>query len=149
MLSQRFSTIVILTIITMTVTAVVITYGLLYGNKTINNEGTVNAIGVGVYWENACINEVSTINWGYLEPGTSQNITIYIKNEGTIPMTLNMTIANWNPTTASNYITLNWNQEGSQVNAQSVLETVLTLTVSSNISEIDSFSFDIIITGTE
>ncbi|MDH5448217.1 MAG: hypothetical protein OEX01_04350, partial [Candidatus Bathyarchaeota archaeon] len=64
---------------TMTVTAVVLTSGILFGNRTINNQGNVNSIGVGVYWENTCINEVSTINWGYLEPGSSQNITIYIR----------------------------------------------------------------------
>jgi len=134
---------------TMTVTAVVLTSGILFGNRTINNQGNVNSIGVGVYWENTCINEVSTINWGYLEPGSSQNITIYIRNEGNIPMTLNMTTDNWNPSSASTYITLSWNSEGSQVSADSVLETILTLSVSSGISEIDSFSFDITITGIE
>jgi len=149
MLNQRFSTIILLTVITMAVIAVVITSGLLFGSKTINNQGNVNSIGVGVYWENACINEVSTIDWGYMEPGASQNVTIYIQNEGTIPMTLNMTTDNWNPSSASTYITLSWNSEGSQVNANSVLEVVLTLSVASNISEINSFSFDITITGTE
>ncbi|MDH5449098.1 MAG: hypothetical protein OEX01_08900, partial [Candidatus Bathyarchaeota archaeon] len=70
-------------------------------------------------------------------------------NEGNIPMTLNMTTDNWNPSSASTYITLSWNSEGSQVSADSVLETILTLSVSSGISEIDSFSFDITITGIE
>jgi len=149
MLNQRFSIIILLTVMTMTVTAVVLTSGILFGNRTINNQGNVNSIGVGVYWENTCINEVSTINWGYLEPGSSQNITIYIRNEGNIPMTLNMTTDNWNPSSASTYITLSWNSEGSQVSADSVLETILTLSVSSGISEIDSFSFDITITGIE
>jgi len=149
MLNQRFSTIILLTVMTMVVAAVVITSGLLFGSKTINNQGNVNSIGVGVYWENACINEVSAIDWGYIEPSASQNVTIYIQNEGTIPMTLNMTTDNWNPSSASTYITLSWNSEGSQVNANSVLEAVLTLSVASNISEIDSFSFDITITGTE
>lgn len=149
MLNQKFSAIILLTVMTMAVAAVVLTSGILFGSKTINNQGNVNAIGVGVYRENECINETTTINWGYIEPGSTQNVTIYIRNEGNIPMTLNMTTDNWNPSSASTYITLSWNQEGSQVNAQSVLETVLTLSVSSSISEIDSFSFDITITGTE
>ncbi|MCW3986409.1 MAG: hypothetical protein NWE91_08410 [Candidatus Bathyarchaeota archaeon] len=149
MLNQRFSTIILLTVITMAVAAVVITSGLLFGSQTINNQGNVNSVGVGVYWENACINEILTIDWGYMEPGASQNVTIYIQNEGTVPMTLNMTTDNWIPSSASTYMTLSWDSEGSQVNANSVLETVLTLSVASNISEISSFSFDITITGTE
>lgn len=149
MLNQRFSAIILLTIMTMAVSAVILASGILFGSKTINNEGNVNSIGVGVYRENACINEVSTIDWGYIEPGSSQNVIIYVRNEGSITMTLNMTTDNWNPSSSSTYITLNWNNEGSHVNAQSVLETILTLSVSSNISEISSFSFDITITGTE
>lgn len=149
MLNQRFFTIILLTVITMSITAVVITSGLLFGSRTIDNQGNVSSLGVGVYWENACINEILTIDWGYMEPGGSLNVTIYIQNEGTVPMTLNMTTDNWDPSSASTYITLSWDSEGSQVNANSVLETVLTLSVASNISEIDSFSFDITITGTE
>jgi len=100
---------------TMAVSAVFLTSGLLFGTRTINNGGTVNAIGVGVYWENACTNKVTTINWGALEPGSTQTVTVYIKNEGNIPMTLNMTKGNWNPATASTFITLSWNREGSQI----------------------------------
>ena len=148
-MNSRFSAIVLLTITTMAVAAVVLTYGILFGSRTINNQGNVNAIGVGVYWETTCENEVSTIDWGYVEPGSSQNITIYIRNEGNIPMTLNMTVDNWDPSAASTYMTMNWNQESSQVNGQAVLETLLTLSVSPSISDIFNFSFDITITGTE
>ena len=148
-MNQRFSAIIILTVMTMAVSAVFLTSGLLFGTRTINNGGTVNAIGVGVYWENACTNEVTTIDWGALEPGSTKTVTVYVRNEGNIPMTLNMTDGNWNPLSASTYITLSWNREGSQVNAQSVLQTVLTLTVSSSISEISGFSFNITIAGTE
>ncbi len=147
--SQRFSAIFIITVAAMAVTTVVFTYGLLFGNKTINNQGNVNAIGVGVYLENECINEVSTIDWGYIEPGSTHKVTIYIRNEGNIPMILNMTIGNWNPSPASAHITVSWDQEGSQVGAQAVVETVLTLLVSPDISDVSNFSFDITIIGTE
>lgn len=133
----------------MAVASVVFTYGLLFGSKTINNEGNVNTIGVGVYSEATCINEVSTIDWGYVVPGSTKNVTVYVRNEGTIPMTLSMTVDNWVPAGASTYMVLSWNREGSQVDAQSVLQAVLTLSVSSSISDVSSFSFDITITGTE
>lgn len=149
MLSQRSSALILLTIAAMAVATVFLTSGILFGSKTLNNRGNVNAIGVGVYLEDMCVNEVTTIDWGYMEPGSSKNVTIYIKNEGNTPMTLNMTVGNWNPPTASTYMTLDWNREGSQVNAQSVQETTLTLSVASTIIEVYSFSFDITIIGIE
>lgn len=149
MLNQRFSAILFVTVAAMAVASVVLTYGLLFGSKTISNQGNVNAIGVGVYWEDTCVNEVLTIDWGLIEPGASENVTVYILNEGTVPMTLNMTTGNWDPAAASTDIALSWTREGSSVNAQSVLQAVLTLSVSSSISDVSSFSFDITITGTE
>jgi len=147
MLNARFSTMILLIVATMTVATAVVTYGVIFGSKTINNAGNVNIIGVGVYWEASCTNEVSTINWSYVEPGSTQDTTIYIRNEGTITMTMNMTTSNWSSPQASAYITLNWNREGSQVNPNAVLETVLTLTVSPYVTEMSGFSFDITITG--
>ena len=149
MLNQRFSAILLVTVAAMAVASVVLTYGLLFGSKTISNQGHVNTIGVGVYWEDTCVNEVSTIDWGLIEPGASENVTVYILNEGTVPMTLNMTTDNWDPAAASTDIALSWDREGNAVNAQSVLQAVLTLSVSSSISDVSSFSFDITITGTE
>ena len=149
MINQKFSAIIILTVITMAITTVVFASGLLFGNRTISSQGTVNSIGVGVYWESGCVNNISSISWGYIEPGSSKNVTIYIRNEGNIPMTLNMTDDNWSPSSASTYITLGWNREGNQIDADSVVETVLTLSVSSSIIDINNFSFDITIIGAE
>jgi hypothetical protein len=149
MLNQRFSAILLVSVAAMAVASVVLTYGLLFGSKVISNQGNVSTIGVGVYWEDACVNNVTRIDWGLIEPGGSQNVTVYILNKGTVPMTLNMTTDNWDPAAASADITLSWNCEGSSVSAQSVLQAVLTLSVSSSISDVSSFSFDITITGTE
>lgn len=93
--------------------------------------------------------EVTTIDWGYLEPDSTQDLTIYIKNEGTKPMALNLTTEGWIPVTAPTFITLDWDQEGAQVTAYTVVETTLTLSVSSEISQITSFNFNMTITGTE
>ena len=149
MLNQRFSAMLFVTVAAMAVASVVLTYGLLFGSKTFSSQGNVNSIGVGVYWEDTCVNEVSTIDWGLIEPGASVNVTVYILNEGTVPMTLNVTTDNWDPAAASADIALSWDCEGSSVSAQSVSQAVLTLSVSSSISNVSSFSFDITITGTE
>jgi len=149
MINQRLSTLILLTAMTMIVATVVVASGLLFGTRTINNAGNINSIGVGVYWENTCVNEIETIDWEYLEPGSVENVTIYIRNEGNVPMTLNMSTSSWNPAQTSMYVTLSWNRENSVVSGQSVLEAILTMQVSLNVTAITSFDFDITIAGTE
>jgi hypothetical protein len=64
-------------------------------------------------------------------------------------MTLSMTTGNWNPVSASSYVTVSWNRESHVLNADSVVQTVLTVSLSSGISGITTASFDMTITGTE
>jgi len=116
-------------------------------NRTISNVGSVTAIGVGVYWDQACTNPVSTISWGVMPPGSNKNVTVYIRNEGNTAAWLSMTKSNWNPSNASNYMTLNWDYGGQILNANEVVQVKLTLTVSSSITGITNFSFDITITA--
>ena len=149
MANQRISALIFLTVITMAIGAVVLGSGILFGSRTITNQGNVNAIRVGVYSEASCTNNISSINWGYIEPGSTKNFTIYIRNEGNLPMTLNMTTEGWNPNSTSTYISLRWNREASLVAVNSVVETVLTLLVSPDIAEITDFAFDITIIGSE
>jgi hypothetical protein len=116
-------------------------------SKTVSNTGTVKAVGVGVYWNFGCTNPVTSIDWGTLEPGQTENQTIYIKNTSNVQVTLSMTKQNWNPTDASTYITCTWNSEGKSLNVNEVTSSVLTLTVRNNITGITNFSFDITIIG--
>jgi hypothetical protein len=73
---------------------------------------------------------------------------VYVKNTGNAAVTLNMTTSAWSPSSASSYITLTWNQTGTVLQAGGVVTAGLTLTVSSSISGITSFSFNITISGT-
>jgi hypothetical protein len=84
-----------------------------------------------------------------LEPGETVNLPVYIKNEGTVGVILNITTENWNPPKAFGNITLDWNREDYVLDSGEVTEAILTLTVSADVDGITSFSFDIIITGTE
>jgi len=123
---------------------------LLTSFQRVPNGGNVKAVGVGVYWDSACTNNVTSIDWGFLDPGQSANRTVYVKNHGNTPIVLNMTSENWTPSSARNYIIFSWNREGYVLNTTvPVVQVVLTLSVSSNISGITNFNFDIIITGTE
>jgi hypothetical protein len=130
-------------------TATISTLAAISNSKSIQNYGTVKAVNVGVYWDSACTNATSTVNWGMLSPGASSNVTLYVRNEGNIAVKLSLTTQNWNPVNTSNYMGLTWNRQGQTVNAGSVTQAALTLSVYSNVTGITSFSFDIIIAGIE
>jgi hypothetical protein len=118
-------------------------------SRNIQNYGTVKSLNVGVYWDSGYTNTTSTVYWGALPPGTSASVTLYVRNEGNVPVKLSLTTQNWNPLTAANYMALAWNRQGQAVNAGSSVQATLTLSVFSNVTGITNFSFDIIITGAE
>jgi hypothetical protein len=124
--------------------------GLLTASQTIPNTGNVKAVGVGVYSDSGCNQKVLSIQWGTLDPGETSHEPVYIRNEGNTAVVLTMTTENWSPASASSYITLSWNlEQGYVLDPAESVETVLTLSVSPSISGVESFTFDIIITGTE
>ncbi len=115
---------------------------------TVSSGGSVKGIGVGIYWDSACADKVSSIDWGLLDPDSSKTVTVYIRNEGNSVITLSKSTQNWNPSAASSYMTLNWNYKGQTLSVNQVLQIALTLVVSPDILEITSFSFDIMIAAT-
>jgi hypothetical protein len=120
---------------------------LLTSNRSIPNSGEITAINVGVYSDSACTTSLTSWNWSTLDPGSSTLKTMYVKNNGTVPMTLNMTTNTWT-SGASTYITVAWNREGYVVNDGTSVQANVTLTVSPSITGITTFSFNLVITGT-
>ncbi len=121
----------------------------LTASRTIPSTGNVKATGVNVYWNLACTNETTVIDWGTMSPSTAKSYTIYVKNNGTVPVTLSMATNDWSPSSAASYMSLQWNRTGYVLNQNSVVAASLTLTVSSAVSGISNFSFDITVTGSE
>jgi hypothetical protein len=136
------------TIVAMVIMVTAVALALLQATQTIPNTGTIKGINVGVYENSACTVPLTSLAWGTLDPGSSTIKTMYVKNEGTSPMTLSMTTNTWNPSNALSYITVTWNQNGTVVNAGLNVQANVTLTVSPNISGIPSFAFTMVITGT-
>ncbi|MCW4044355.1 MAG: hypothetical protein NWE94_02410 [Candidatus Bathyarchaeota archaeon] len=126
----------------------VTTAGLLSVSQTVSSTGTVTAVNVGVYSDSQCTQTLTNINWGTISPGNSVTYTIYVKNTGNTPITLSMTKTGWNPANADGPITVTWNKEGTSLSAGQSTAATLTLTVSSGISGITTFSVNIVITGT-
>jgi archaellum component FlaG (FlaF/FlaG flagellin family) len=120
----------------------------LLSTKTISNTGNIKAVNVSLYQDSSCTIPLSTLTWSNVEPNSSTVQTMYVKNEGTAPMTLNRTTNTWSPANASTYITATWNQENTIVNPGNNVQAIVTLTVSPSISGITSFTFTMVIKGT-
>jgi len=146
---HRFLATIALAVVVLGVIAALSAYGVLSNSKSLQSYGSVKAVNVGVYWDNGCTNITSTVDWGMLSPGTSKNVTLYVRNEGNTAVKLSLTTQNWNPLSASNYMRLSWSREAQTVNLGSVLNATLTFSVFSNVTGITNFSFDIVIAGTE
>jgi hypothetical protein len=117
-------------------------------SSTISNVGSLKTISIEAFWDAALTNRVNVIDWEILEPGAQKSFLIYFHNEGNSAVTLTKSTSNWNPTVASNYLTLNWDYNGQKIKAGENLQVTLTLSVSESITGITNFSFDIIVVGT-
>jgi hypothetical protein len=116
-------------------------------SSTISSIGTFKAIGIGVYWDDDSTSRVNAINWGFLMPGSQKSFTVYVCNEGNIPLTLSISASNWRPSIASDYLTLTWSYAGQTVKAGTTIPVTLTLSVSESVTGISSFTFDITAVG--
>ena len=122
--------------------------GLLSTSKTVSSSGSIKAINVGVFYDYACTQEVSSIDWGIPEPGDVVLYTVYVKNTGNVDMTLYLQTSNWTPVNAGDYLSVTWDEESTVLSDDQVVEAVITLTVDNSITGIGDFSFQIIIGGT-
>ena len=124
-------------------------YGLLSTVCPIGSTGVVASANLGVFQESQCINNVTSINWGTLSAGGTNSVTVYVKNIGTVPLTLSLSTGSWSPAGAQSYMTVTWNYAGATIQPNGVQAVTITLTVSASIQGITNFSFNVIITGTQ
>jgi hypothetical protein len=142
------TTIVILVITGLALTLT--TFAAVTVSKSLSSTGTVSVSpNLGLYSDSGCTTTQTTIDWGSATPGSTVTRTVYIKNTGTgASVSLSMAASSWSPTSANGPITLSWNKEGAILAPGQSTAALLTLTVSSSISEITSFSVQINIVGT-
>ena len=144
----RFSTGAIIALATTSIFLTLVTAGII-ATQTIQSNGTVTTVNVGVYSDEQCTQNCTSISWGIIYPQDTINRTVYIKNTGNVPITLSMSKENWDPTDATNYLTLTWDREGEELAVDESISGILTLSTASDTGDLANFSFDIIIAGAE
>jgi hypothetical protein len=141
-------TVVALILVAIALTAT--TYGAISVNQSLTTSGSVNVTpNLGLYSDSSCTTSLSTIDWGAITAGNNITRTVYVKNTGTgTSLTLSISTSNWTPTAANGPITINWNKEGTRLTPGQSTAATITLTSSSSIVDITTFSVQILISGT-
>jgi hypothetical protein len=114
---------------------------------TVSALETPNSI--QVYWDPNCENLVKSLDWGNIFAGRTQNIDLFLRNEGDELVSLDLTAENWAPATAEQNMTLSWNYDGYPIYKDQVRNVQLALSVSPEVQGLSTFSFDIVIGSEE
>ena len=122
-------------------------FGRLVFLRTFSSHGAVKTFGVGVYLDSDCSFPVSSLDWGLVDPGAASNVTFHIRNEGNYPVTLFLGAENWNPESASTYLTLTWDYGGQTIDPGETVQVTLSLWASPDMGDLVDFYFDVIIGG--
>ena len=119
--------------------------------KRIPSSGTVHitTLGIDAFWDEACTNAITTIDWGTRGPGDTASKVLYVENTGNTAVVLSLMAENWVPATAESFISVAWDAEDSTLSASAVKAVTLTMTIATNISGVASFTLDIVLTGDE
>ncbi|MCW3994911.1 MAG: hypothetical protein NWE98_02025 [Candidatus Bathyarchaeota archaeon] len=90
---------------------------------------------------------VNRIEWGTIYPNSTVTKTVIVTNLGTVPLTLKMNVEDWNPPLASKYIYVTWDRENEVLYRGESVTASISLTVSSQVTNVTDFSNQIKISG--
>jgi hypothetical protein len=88
---------------------------------------------------------VSSLNWGVLEPGQNKSLGLLISNTGNVVAQLIVKTQKWEPREAEQFLNLTWDLGYSALDVGNNVAVTLTLHVSPMIKNITAFSFEIVI----
>jgi len=130
--------------------------------------GTIHTIGVKAYYDPNLENMTTQIEWGKTYPGSTANVTLYIKSISNTKTALHLQTANWafrnstnaivsGPNSTTPYLNLTWNYNNTIINPDQTIPITLTLSVTNSSTftrflkenDVTNFSFDITISATE
>ena len=109
----------------------------------IPDQSSNEPAGFEAYWDSRGTQRVTSIEWGALEPGANESITMFIKNKGKSPITLSYFLSNWQTTELETYLDLTWDYDGQIINFKEMIPVTFTLHAAENAQTIEHFNFDI------
>jgi len=143
-------TVIVAALILIGVSLTLITFATLSTSSTLSSTGSVSTTtNLGLYSDSGCTIPLNSINWGAITAGGSVTRTIYVKNLSSgSALTLSMATSNWSPSNSNGYLTISWNQNGTELQPGTSISVDLILSVSPTVVGITTFSVQISIIGT-
>ena len=126
--------------------AVAVAATILYYRYTLRGRGVIASVDIDVYEDPGLLEEIQEIDWGICYPGSNYSRLIYLKSVGNVNLTLGLEAVNWDPPEAS-VIGLTWDYDGRILEPGTSLSVTLTLMVPGELSGVQEFAFDIVITS--
>lgn len=113
----------------------------------VSSVGQVKTVGLDAYEDANLTIPLTAIDWGTIEPSANKSVQIYIQSSSNAPIFLWLSTENWVPMNATSWISLSWDYGGSLLQPNESMALTLTLAISENVTNIQTFSMDIVITG--
>lgn len=139
---QLVGAVIVGVIITAAVTAAIMFYAL-----RIRGTGTIKMIGLEAYGDPEATKPISSVDWGELTPGGFSEVILYLKSTSNAPANLTLSTEAWSPSRAGDFITLEWDYDGSELKPGEIRDVLFTLRVSASITDVTAFAFDFVITA--
>jgi hypothetical protein len=103
---------------------------------------------ISVYEDAGCTEHVSSISWGTLELGGTQQVVVYVRNDGNDTFNLDLATRDWQPGNAYLWLNFSWSCQNTTITAGQVVKVTQTLHVSSDFpSGFSGVSFNIVFEG--
>jgi len=103
---------------------------------------------IGVYWDASCTQSVDSISWGTLSIGGTQQVVVYVRNEGNDTFNLDLATLDWQPGNLYLWLSFSWSCQNYTIGAGQVEKVTQTLHVPSDLpSGFSNFSFNIVFEG--
>jgi hypothetical protein len=125
------------------------TYSVLSAQGKIGSSGRIVVIGVKVtaVGSNA---DLQSIEWGDLSAGSTTTRQISVINNGTIPTTLSMSVDDWVPLIAQQYLTITWNyNSGTVLQPGSSQAVTFAINVNQYVTGVNAFTNTIYVMATQ
>jgi hypothetical protein len=146
MVNKNQATIIAAGLIVLIATVAIVT--VLTFQYPISSTGSIRTIGCQVYGNEELTTLINAIDWGSINVGGHSDATVWVKNNGTAPITLTLSTNSYVPANTQSYLTLTWTYSNQTIQPNNALPIDLTLNVSPATIGITVFSLNIVITGT-
>lgn len=154
---KTFLLILIVSIVTVIISSAISIWLSRFHNLTLPTIGIIKTIGVEAYWDPNCENKTETIDWDTIWPGSTKNVTFYIRSVSNVKTVLHLNTSNISPANISEYFSLSWNYDGTPLNPDEIIQVTLFLSASTDDSltrylitnKVKDFSIDIHIVAYE